>query len=282
MANEPHLNREQRIEQGPPTQMGFERVVDEAASVRMRKVLAYGEDRYKDPDEKHSMMILYGDIYRKYIRIKNAIVRGERALDDGETLRETLLDLMVYAGMGVQLLDMFNQPKIDQIAILGHGTSMRHLANIFGMELQWFEDHVEARGQVYGESAVNEAHLRYNYQIAGVEFEVLQYTQGRSWHEDDGNEPPTVSHLGIHVDDLDAWMGRLDGLGYRRAQDVRTVSHTNPAIKDNRRYQYVIYDTRAEIGFYLKLIKRLPYDPSVKVDPDEIDKDPFSDDFVER
>jgi hypothetical protein len=49
-------------------------------------------------------------------------------------------------------------------------------------------------------------------------------------------------------------------LGCELIQEVYTKSHTNPHIADSRRYQYMIFDTRGQLGFDLKLIRRLNLD----------------------
>jgi hypothetical protein len=48
----------------------------------------------------------------------------------------------------------------------------------------------------------------------------------------------------------------LPTLPWPVAQRMVTTFHTNPAITD-RRYEYVIYDTRGALGVDLKYIKRL-------------------------
>jgi len=141
---------------------------------------------------------------------------------------------------------------------------------------EWFHDHVVASGQVFCEGGTNEADLRFNYQAGSgsdaeaakpLELEILDYTSGDNWisaNIDNGNaHPEQVSHLGMHVtaEELLEWREFMESEGVGVAQEVVTQSHTNPAIKDSRRYNYVIFDTREIIGVDLKFIVRLPYAP---------------------
>lgn len=262
------FNREQRIAQGPPTQADYERVLEEIATIRMQKVLSYGEDRYTtDPaEQEHHLFITYSDVYRKFIRIKEFFTRGLKVMKakDGESLRDAFLDLANYGIMGVQLLDKLpkqTEPdfKIDQVAFCTQDPDglKTLLMAVFGSPLEWHTDQVVAKGQVFGHDSENQAELNFNYQVMaqGVEFEVLCYKEGTNWL---GGQKKGLSHLGTHVDDLAAVKERLLGMGLTIAQEVNTLSHTNPAIKDTRRYWYCIFDTRNLMGFDLKLIQRLP------------------------
>lgn len=132
-----------------------------------------------------------------------------------------------------------------------------------GME-EWAKDHVVASGKVYGISGSNEADLAFNY--TGLEkareLEVLHYTDGDNWmdHVDRG---PSVSHLGMHVsvEELAKWRIFFAEKGIAVAQEVFTDSHTNPFLVENgRKYNYVIYDTRAILGVDLKFIVRIERD----------------------
>lgn len=271
------LTKEQRLAQGPATQQGYEEIIDEIATIRMNKVLSYGEDRYTDEptDQEHHLFITYSDIYRKYIRIKEFFTKGLSVLKakDGESLRDAFLDLANYAIMGVQLYDNLPKPQeeieakptmqIDQVAIYStdpQGT--KDLLNmIFGLST-WHKDTVVASGQVFDKDGANKAELNFNYEIMknGVEFEVLHYESGPNWVEEN-SQTYGVCHLGVHVENIEEITQQLIDMGYKVAQEVRTQSHTNPVIKDSRRYHYVIFDTRREFGFDLKLIQRLPYTP---------------------
>lgn len=289
------LPRQDRISQGPPTQEAYERLVDELATIRMRKVQSYGEARYEDPDKDHQRTINYADIHRKYIRLKELMYRQSVATD-GEGLRDTLLDLANYCLMSVQTLGavpdleplvvqgtsssdeevqrqisaLIASPPpeflIDQVAFATReGGKLRGLLNeIFGVaEITWSQDTVIAEGTVFGSETKNQAHLAFNYGIMkhGLEFEVLEPdVHAEYWVNSAINLSPqgcVLSHLGIHVTDIDSHVERLQELGYSIVQDVRTLSHENPAVPSDRRYRYVIFGTRDVLGFDVKLIQRL-------------------------
>ncbi|QBQ72377.1 glyoxalase/bleomycin resistance protein/dihydroxybiphenyl dioxygenase-like superfamily protein [Serratia phage MTx] len=144
---------------------------------------------------------------------------------------------------------------------------------------EWFHDHVVARGFVFKDDPykgshheeVNEADLRFNYQAGTgadegaskpLELEILDYRRGDNWisenvGQDDAHNNQ-VSHLGMHVsaEELVQWRAFFAAEDIQVAQEVNTESHTNPAIKDSRRYNYVIFDTRGIIGVDLKFIVR--------------------------
>jgi len=93
-----------------PTQGPYERVLDEMATLRLRKVLAYGEGRYHETDAGMAYLLLYADLHRKYQRLETwfeGLRHGTPTEMPAETIRDTLLDLGNYAVMGVQLLDQF-------------------------------------------------------------------------------------------------------------------------------------------------------------------------------
>jgi hypothetical protein len=128
---------------------------------------------------------------------------------------------------------------------------------------EWFSDHVVARGLVARLPSANEADLEFNYQLLHLsrEFEVLHYTAGPNWME---NNPPSVSHFGMHctAEELEGWRAFMAAEGIAVAQEVKTDSHTNPAIAGQRWYQYVIFDTRELLGVDLKFIVRLAQRPA--------------------
>ena len=129
-----------------------------------------------------------------------------------------------------------------------------------GLE-EWALDHVVASGSVFGVEGRNGADLAFNY--TGLEkareLEVLHYTDGNNWmaKPDRAN---SVSHLGMHVtaEQLTEWRKFFAEKGILAAQEVFTDSHTNPfLIANGRKYNYVIYDTRAILGVDLKFIVRI-------------------------
>lgn len=167
------------------------------------------------------------------------------------------------------------QFKIEQIAlsIPDAKAAEAFLAKI-GLS-EWFHDHVVASGFVFGRSGTNEADLRFNYQAGNgsdsgagkpLELEILDYTKGDNWIDDNIDNllasQDQVSHLGMHVtnDQLVEWRAFFAAEGIDVAQEVVTDSHTNPHIDGQRRYNYVIFDTRDIIGVDLKFIVRLNQD----------------------
>lgn len=171
------------------------------------------------------------------------------------------------------------QFKIEQIALYPENSvrARAFLAKL-GMS-EWFHDDVVARGSVFTEKdCENTAHLAFNYQAGNgsdadaakpLELEILDYREGENWMDvmtDSGEVgwPGAVSHLGMHVteEQLIEFDQVMRDESIEIAQSVVTQSHTNLAIKDSRRYKYVIYDTRFLIGVDLKFIVRLPYSPA--------------------
>jgi hypothetical protein len=104
---------ERLAEPTSPSQAHYERILDEAATIRRAKVLAYGEGRYQTTDTfEETMLSVLFDIKRKHNRlgtVTDMLMRREGTIPDGETLRDTLLDLANYAIMGVQILDNYHK-----------------------------------------------------------------------------------------------------------------------------------------------------------------------------
>jgi hypothetical protein len=163
--------------------------------------------------------------------------------------------------------------KIEQVALCPtNPAKARELLEDLGLTT-WFKDNVHASGEVYGIPGENHALLQFNYEAtAGVEIgkvasdakplelEVLHYTDGRNWMD---RQPNTVSHLGMHVTgaELEEFRRYFFSKGIGIAQEVVTQGHTNPNIRDSRRYHYCIFDTRSILGVDLKFIERLEYSP---------------------
>jgi hypothetical protein len=166
--------------------------------------------------------------------------------------------------------------RVEQIALCAdNSVRARNFLADLGLS-EWHHDTVVARGSVFTEKdCENTAHLAFNYQAGNgsdsgagkpLELEILDYVEGDNWMEVSRESGETgqfgaVSHLGMHVTEeeltgFDLVMQKHD---IKIAQRVVTQSHTNPVIKDSRRYKYVIYDTRFLIGVDLKFIVRLPY-----------------------
>lgn len=144
--------------------------------------------------------------------------------------------------------------KIDQVAIYSADPSkLVESLSAMGFD-EWQVDSVHAKGHVHGVPVENKADLYFNYQMGDFEFEVLHYTEGENWVE---RYPDGLSHFGSHVDDIEKAKEMMFELGYSIAQEVETISHTNPNIAGKRRYKYVIFDTRETLGFDLKFIERI-------------------------
>jgi hypothetical protein len=126
---------------------------------------------------------------------------------------------------------------------------------------EWVQDHVKATGRVFGRAGRNSANLAFNYQNTRpegkpLELEILQYVDGPNWMS---GRVPVVSHLGMHCTEheLDVFRRKFAALSIKTAQEVFTDSHTNPfLLQTGRKYQYVIFDTRAILGVDLKFIVR--------------------------
>lgn len=151
------------------------------------------------------------------------------------------------------------QFKIEQLA-LALNPKQRDVAMNFlsacGIS-NWTEDVVAATGTVFARSGANRAHLRFNYEaFDGKELELLEYVAGDNWLA--RLDAPIVSHIGMHCseEDLKAWRKVMAEFNITLAQEVWTDSHTNPRIRNCRRYHYVIYETRGLIGVDMKFIVR--------------------------
>ena len=160
------------------------------------------------------------------------------------------------------LADAPLQFKIEQIAICPkHPKAARALLAALGLDI-WVEDVVAASGTVFeGKDKVyNVANLAFNYQgtpDAGqpLELEILDYKIGDNWM---ARRAQSVSHLGMHCteDELAGWRAKFAENKIGVAQEVFTEAHSNPAIKDSRRYHYVVFNTRDVLGVDLKFIVR--------------------------
>jgi len=161
--------------------------------------------------------------------------------------------------------------KIQQVALFPYDAKRaKKLLCDLGLD-QWTLDTVKANGQVFGRDAENTAELHFNYQAGNgadeaagkpLELEILDYTEGDNWMEENSSSLDSVSHLGMHCTaaELEQFRSYFAAEGIAVAQEVITQSHTNPVIDGQRRYNYVIFDTRDIIGVDLKFIVRLTQD----------------------
>ena len=157
--------------------------------------------------------------------------------------------------------------KIEQIAINPRDrVKAKELLIALGLAT-WVEDHVVATGVVFdSDELTNEADLSFNYDaFDGKEFEILSYTAGSSWLDDSEHDRSnSVTHLGMHVTEpeLDAYREFFEERGIDVAQEVNTLSHTNPYLNENgRKYHYCIFDTKPILGVDLKFIVRIEHEP---------------------
>lgn len=165
--------------------------------------------------------------------------------------------------------------RIDQIAVAPANSRVaRELIDIICPDNKgWVEDEVTATGQVRcsgWQSSMdverqNVARLQFNYDLFGGEFEILDYIAGDNWID---NVPrrtrDSVCHLGMHCteEELEQWRAQFAAFRILPVQEVNTIAHTNEAIKDIRRYHYVIFDTKHLLGVDLKFIVRRDIDES--------------------
>lgn len=153
--------------------------------------------------------------------------------------------------------------RIDQLAFIARSDSdeMAIKRQLRLQDADWVEDTVVAKGYVrgHGEAAVNKAKLLFNYDL-GVEVEILRYTEGANY-PDIGNVPScNLAHIGMHVEKGMEIPSPLAGFVFAcpMIQQVCTQEHTNEfLLSTGRRYRYTIYDTKALLGVYLKVIERL-------------------------
>lgn len=158
--------------------------------------------------------------------------------------------------------------KIEQIALCPHRTlshAAMELLEAIGLT-DWTLDEVAAVGHVKDQPSMvtNVAHLAFNYQALtdARELEILDYRSGRSWMDGIRGQ---ASHFGMHVsrEELDEWKAFFTDRGIGIAQEVDTLSHTNPfLIQTGRKYHYCIFDTRMILGVDLKFIVRVESDES--------------------
>lgn len=163
------------------------------------------------------------------------------------------------------------QFKIEQVALCPPDPEKAiELLKAMGMT-DWVRDIVVAQGTVRDErttedvlvngiqkeKSTNVAHLAFNYQALGAakELEVLNYAAGKNWMS---AHRPSVSHLGMHCNtsELYEWKQFFKRRGISIAQEVDTLSHSNPEISGKRWYHYCIFDTRAFLGVDIKFIVR--------------------------
>lgn len=158
--------------------------------------------------------------------------------------------------------------KIEQVAIATNTTEQADKIIDGYKDLgfdEWVFDVVTAEGTVFGKPVTNVARLAFNYQM-GHELEILTYLAGDSWHDRrcQSMTYPFQSHMGLHVTEQEmiSWKRKMKNRKIDIAQEVYTLSHTNPHIAGKRKYHYVVFDSRHKLGFDLKLIERIMLEES--------------------
>lgn len=147
-------------------------------------------------------------------------------------------------------------PMFDQLAI-----SCRDKIEQETIAEQWHIDVIDTVTAVGfdedGKLIKNKAVLMFDHSSWPMEFELLRYTEGWNWLQRQftgERSGPGLSHFGMHLQSreaMDTW--RKAG---KVLQEVVTIHHENPGCAD-RRYHYIILDTRHRFGATLKLIQRL-------------------------
>ena len=172
---------------------------------------------------------------------------------------------------------------VDQIAFLVSQEALPMVKTFMGAlgHTEWAQDRNVATGTVFGNPTIVTGELNFSYSYVhvkptdegrGVEFELLTYdepsNQNNDWHHTRAAmtgvplPPCKLSHLGFHLPNdeaLELVKQKLVGeAGIRIAQEVHTVSHTNPfLLEQGRKYHYLILDTEPILGADLKFIARI-------------------------
>jgi len=151
--------------------------------------------------------------------------------------------------------------QIEQVALAPRDPeAARELLKALGAT-EMVIDHVQATGEVFGQRADNAAELSFDYQLLkGGELEILAYEGGPNWLDlRNDADPHRASHLGMHCteDELKRWKRFFNSRGIGIAQEVHTLTHTNPHIAGKRWYHYCIFNTYPILGIDLKLIVRI-------------------------
>lgn len=159
--------------------------------------------------------------------------------------------------------------QLDQIAIvtpdMATHTKARHFFQMGGASFDAMDTVTAVGFDDEGKRIRNKAELSFTYNVwpNRLEHEVLTYIDGWNWHRLDWLQCDCVhtSHFGMHLQDsgaIEEWKRN-----YKTLQEVVTIEHTNARCAD-RRYRYIILNTRAMIGAELKLIQRLTLEEGLR------------------
>lgn len=111
------------------------------------------------------------------------------------------------------------------------------------------------------------AQMAFNYDIMPMELEFLSYDPKSEHRHRDRmrlSAVPFISHMSVHVDSVIDLMRHMKLVhGMIPYHLFVTQDHTNPAVVGVKRFVECIYDTRADLGYDIKCIERLPWDSAV-------------------
>ena len=112
------LDREHRLKvaknENIITQEHFEDLVDEISTLRLCKVIDYGEDAYNEENFEIAMWGILADVRRKYQRMEKLIKNIIKNCDyESQSFRDVCRDLSNYGIMGIQIYENFNNIKED-------------------------------------------------------------------------------------------------------------------------------------------------------------------------
>lgn len=187
----------------------------------------------------------------------------------GDTLHSLVVDRVADAFCPPRK-DDFHLDRVEQVAMYVPNMD-KAKANYARLGLtNWVDDTVTGEAKVaYGgncKNGLNVAHLSFNYDL-GFELELIRYMNGPNWHHANGRIRedglpydllPFPSHMSWHVEDMAASKARILEAGFKIAQEVHTINHTNPYLMSNgRKFNYCVFETRTLLGWDIKLIERI-------------------------
>lgn len=132
---------------------------------------------------------------------------------------------------------------------------------------EWTWDHATLKGIRYingiWQSVTTLATMAFNYEIMPMELEFLEY-DGQSAHRHQERSQfsavPFISHMSVHVESVQETIVRLAQEALSPYHIFVTQDHDNPYIVGKKRFVECIFDTRADLGYDIKCIERIPWD----------------------
>jgi len=79
----------------------FNRVLEEALAITTKKHNDYGNSTWN----KYGLKMRFADIWRKFARLESLVWNNNKAMVKDESVRDTLLDLLVYSVMAIMVYD---------------------------------------------------------------------------------------------------------------------------------------------------------------------------------